>query len=161
MFTYSLSGLTLQSPPDAPEEVEENETTARSAIYKMLGSFFASPGRDTYEAVRDGAWATELGGAVALLPYHFDAGSVMLADSMDADGYVAEYERLFGSDDGATPLRAGGLAEDAKVRREYEYFGLATGGVDDDAGRPADHLSTQCDFMQFLTFREAAPSACA
>ena len=44
MFAYSLSGLQIdQSAAGTVLEVEENEITARSAVYQTLGRIFGAP----------------------------------------------------------------------------------------------------------------------
>ncbi len=157
MFTYSLSGLDIKAVPDRTEEVEENETTARSAVYQVLGAFFAGADRDHYEKARQGLWAKELAGAAALLPFAFDVGEPILPPDVGPDAYLQEHLRLFG-EGRQSRLCAGYGAEDraaleAPVRREYEYYGLS---VSLEGGRSPDHLTIECDFMQYLSFREAA-----
>ncbi len=156
MFTYSLSGLEIKGSADTLQEVEENECTARSAVYQVLGQIFAPPGPDQAGKFRDGRWAKELSTGAELLPFEFaideSAGNGDLSDPE----YAAEWERLFGDDSAdASPLRSGthlpGTAV-SEVQREYEYFGLATGGGD----LPPDHLSTECEFMGFVCFKEAS-----
>lgn len=159
MFTYSLTGLTLQVPLAEPEELEENETTARSAVYKLLGALFAPPQERLFEALREGSFAAEFEQAVALLPFRFVVGRAPLPDAGDVHGYAGQYAELFSGEDGSSLLRAGLRDGEVKLRREYEYFGLSTGGTDGAGGRPADHLATECEFMQYLTFREAATQA--
>jgi DMSO reductase family type II enzyme chaperone len=154
MFTYSLTGLELKASADGPEEVEENETTARSAVYQVLGTFFSAPDRDHYDKARDGLWAKELTQAAALLPFVFEVGEATLASDVDPERYTAEYARLFGAAC-SEALCVGAEdrhAVEAEIRREYEYFGLTLS----DAKRAPDDLSTECDFMQYLSFREAA-----
>ncbi len=154
MFTYSLTGLEIKAAADGPEEVEENETTARSAVYQVLGAFFSAPDREHYDRAREGLWTKELTEAASLLPFAFEVGGAVLATDVDPDRYTAEYTRLFGA--GCSEAIQQGAedrdAVEAKLHREYEYFGL---GVS-DRQRAADELATECDFMQYLCFREAA-----
>ena len=153
MFTYSLQGLELTAEPTGVLEVEENETTARSAVYQLLGAFFASGGTTSFEKARDGLWAKELFEAATLLPFALHVGDVALPAGMDEAAFAAEFGRLFGSTELLGGARTDRAAEIATVNREDEYFGLAAGG---SAPRPPDHLATELDFLQYLCFKEAA-----
>lgn len=156
MFTYSLQGLELTAEPTGVLEVEENETTARSAVYQVLGAFFASGDVTSFEKAREGLWTKELVEAALLLPFALDGGEVIFSTRMSEAEYAAEYDRAFG---GGRLLAGTGdarQAEVASVRRDYEYFGLA---ASDDAPRSPDHLATELDFLQYLCFKEAASSS--
>lgn len=159
MFTYSLAGLRLQVAAAEPEEVEESETTARSAVYKLLGELFAPPQEGLLEKLGDGRFAAALQEAVAMLPYGLVLGGLPLPEAADVHGLAEQYASYFGVRAGRSMLCEGRDDGEAKLRREYAYFGLASGGSDDAESRPADHLATQCEFMQYLTFREAATDA--
>ena len=154
MFVYSLSGLALSDDrADDPVEIEENETTARSAVYQLLGRLFTPPDVDHWERARDGRWGKELAEAAAGLPYALVVGDLALADDVDRAAFEAAFAAAF---DGAVlggdraPDRARALEE---INRAYEYFGLAAASGGD---LPADHLVSECDYLQYLTFREAA-----
>ncbi len=161
MFTYSLAGLQVKEAESGPVEVEENETTARSGLYQVLARLFSLPDEDHYDRARDGRWAKEMAHAAALLPFAFEIGEAPLPAEVDRAGWLAEHDRVFGAGGvGGALLREGHDAADAdamvtEVRREYDYFGL---GLDGSA-LPPDHLSTECDFMQYLAFREAATAS--
>ncbi|MDA8343060.1 MAG: molecular chaperone TorD family protein [Actinomycetota bacterium] len=154
MFTYSLQGLELTAADTGPVEVEENETTARSAVYQFFGGWFATGPADLFDQAVEGKWVAGLTEAAALLPFGLDIGTVAVPAGADAASFTADHERVLG---GAALLGGAGRpdrdGEIAAVRREYEYFGLA---ASDDAPRPADHLATELDFLQYLCFREAA-----
>lgn len=156
MFIYSLSGLELKDTGQQAVEIEENETTARSATYQVFGRFFAGADDEHYEMATSDQWTKEFATAVELLSFDFDPGSAPSADSVSKDDYLAEFARVFQG----TPaiIIAGSHFDDAEqnlaeVVRFYEYFGLQAG---DESDRPPDHLGTECDFMQFVTFKEAA-----
>ena len=127
MFIYSLSGLQLtETGAPVAVEVEDNETTARTAMYQTLGRMFLPPDDECWELAHDGRWAKELDAAGTLLAFPFDPG-----EQPDPDGnraaLEAEYERLF-----VDAIRAGAWFDDAssthdEVVRFYEYFGLKTG----------------------------------
>ena len=152
MFIYSLSGLQL-TESGAPEavEIEDNETTARTAVYQTLGRIFLPPDDEHWELARDGRWAKELASAGTLLAFPFDPGEQPVPAGERA-ALDTEYGRLF-----SEAVQAGAWFDDAsqthdEVVRFYEYFGLKTG----EGARPVDHLVTECDFMQYLTYKEAA-----
>ncbi|HLF40241.1 MAG TPA: molecular chaperone TorD family protein [Acidimicrobiia bacterium] len=151
MFTYSLAGLQLDDAQSAPAvPIEENETTARSAVYQVLGRLVTPPDVDHFEKAGDGRWAKELAEAAELLPF-----SVELADpGLGDDVTVGQYQEAFEAVTGGDKLRASvnvqsGLDE---VARFYEYFGLGVA----EGGLASDHLATECDFLQFVTYKEAA-----
>ena len=156
MFVYSLSGLALAADePGATVEVEENETTARSAVYQALGRLFALPDVDHFERARDGRWAKEFAAAAERLPYVFDVPDAVLPADVDEESYREAFVsaldgKMLGAAYGGDRERA---LED--ICRAYEYFGLRAS----DGGMPPDHLVSECDYMQYLTFREAAASS--
>lgn len=162
MFVYSLSGLELKDAADSgPIEIEENETTARSAMYQVIGRLFTTPDEDHFEMARSGQWDKEVATASELLPFAFAPGDAPLGSDVTAEAYIDEFARTVDTDRGGTSaLCAGAWVDDAAANEEevvrfYEYFGLQAAG----AQRPVDHLVTQCDFLQYSTFKEAsAPS---
>ncbi len=162
MFTYSLSGLEITASADVPAEVEESETTARSAVYQVLASFFGPVDTEHYDRASRGGWAEEIEKAATLLPYAIDTGPEGLSTEMTLEEYAAERARVF-SDPSEEDhlLREATYASEPdavipQVTREYDYFGLSTST---SGSRPPDHLVTECDFMQYLCFREAATSS--
>jgi hypothetical protein len=153
MFVYSLSGLSLSSDESAgPVEVEENETTARSSVYQWLGRIFTAPDLEHFELARDGRWAKELAAAAERLPYAFDVPEVELASELDQQSYESSFAAALSG-----TLVAGSYGGDREhaleeIRRAYEYFGLTAS----ESGLEPDHLVSECDYLQYLTFREAA-----
>ena len=158
MFVYQLSGLSLKDEAQAPVEIEENETTARSAVYQVLGRLFLDADDEHFEKAREGLWVKELQEASALLPFELTLpeGGRVPPELAKAD-HVGEFRRLFG-EGGEVPPFGSAYQSDGdfrdEVRRQYEYYGLAA-----DATRRVDHLATECDYMQYLTFKEAASSS--
>lgn len=152
MFIYSLSGLQLtDAAGPAAVEIEDNETTARTAVYQTLGRMFLPPDDEHWDLASDRRWVKELVSAGGLLTFPLEPGEQPLPEG-DRAAYDAEYARVF--DDA---VLAGHWFDDpaathAEVVRFYEYFGLKTG----EGARPVDHLVTECDFMQYLTYKEAA-----
>ncbi|MCZ7525657.1 MAG: molecular chaperone TorD family protein [Acidimicrobiia bacterium] len=151
MFVYSLSGLQLdESGGGAPVEIEDNETTARTAVYQTFGRVFLGVDDQGWELASSGTWAKEIGDAGRLLAFAYDPG-----DSPAVDDRGALERQL-----GGLTLQARDYFDDPdrmhdEVVRFYEYFGL---GASEDA-RPVDHLVTECDFLQYVTFKEAAATS--
>jgi DMSO reductase family type II enzyme chaperone len=161
MFAYSLAGLQIEGDASGVTEVEENEITARSAVYQVLGRLFTVPDDDHYEKARDGQWTKEITEAAALLAFSWDIGEPEVADDLSKSTYVGEFDRLFRVDTGnGSRLRGGTYADDpaqvaVELERAYGYYGLAARGD----GIAPDQLTVELDFMQFLTFKEAAASS--
>jgi DMSO reductase family type II enzyme chaperone len=165
MFVYSLAGLKIDGEATGDVEIEENETTSRSAVYQQLGWLVGVPDGDVHALALSGEWANELAKAGELLPYRFEFAPAPTLDGIAREAMEAEYLRLFEIGDGAGPpaplfggVYGGGdrMKRMEEVVRFYEYFGLSTSAEDP---RPADHLATELDFLQYLTFKEAASAS--
>lgn len=163
MFAYSLSGLQIdEDAAGGVTEVEENEITARSAVYQVLGQIFTAPDTERFEKARDGQWVKELVEGAELLAFDWEIGEQTLGDDVEKDAFVAEYERLFNPERAGVRTILGGAHIDdreqnlTELQRAYEYYGLGTSA---DADVPIDHLTAELDFMQFLTFKEAAAAS--
>jgi DMSO reductase family type II enzyme chaperone len=163
MFVYSLDGLEIDGdiPPD--QEIEENEITARAAVYQVFAGIFSVPGETSHKDAVEGKWPEKLREASELLAFDFDFGVAALAPSVSQQDFEAEYLRLFevgsGTDGPAAPI-CGGFYDDGdrrkrmeEVVRFFEYFGLKASTSET---RPPDHLATELEFMQYLAFKEAA-----
>lgn len=161
MFAYSLSGLQLDdSAGGGVTEVEENETTARSAVYQVLAGLLAKPDAELAGKALDGRLAKDFETALELLAIGWEPGEIETAGLDDPDALAAASEAAIG--EGAESLLTERRWVDdgdhaiADAERSYQYFGL---GAPADAEVPVDHLTAQLDFMQFLTFKEAASSS--
>lgn len=164
MFSYSLDGLEIAGdlPPD--QEIEENETTARSAVYQVFARLFSLPDENAHSLAQEGGWPDQLKEAAQLLAFQFDFGDAKIDAGVTAEDYQAEYLRLFelgGTDGPAAPIVGGAYGSDRarqmeEVVRFFEYFGLKTSA---EAARPPDHLATELEFMQYLAFKEAASAS--
>ena len=153
MFVYSLSGLELTGDgAGAAIEVEDNETTARTAVYQTFGRMLLPLDDDTWDITKDGGWTKELDSSGTLLVYSWEIGDQPApADRASVGSEYAAIDSALGS---------GAYTDDVDKNRDevvrfYEYFGLKTG----ENARPMDHLVTQIDFMQFLTYKEAVSSS--
>ena len=160
MFAYSLSGLQIEGDAQGVTEVEENEITARSAVYQVLGQLFGVLDADHYDKARNGQWVKELTEAAELLAFDWEIGDPPVDESLDSAAYTEEHRRLFLADSERPSLQAGTYLSDreqalGELARAYEYYGL---GSSDD-GVPLDHLTAELDFMQLVTFKEAAASS--
>lgn len=151
------------SPPSPPSTV-----VGLAGCYQLLGTAFAYPQADLFEAVRRGHFAAALADAIAaaaprLLPL-LEAGidDFRLPNNATLDGLAADYLDAFelGTPRPVVSLYEGSYAPDIErseilleVKAFYQHFGLA---VSDDLREPEDHLAAELEFMQFLTAKQAA-----
>ncbi len=165
MFGYSLVGLEVESGEEEIKEVEENETTARSAAYQVLARQFHAPDTEAAKAIVEGESLEAIQAAFAELPYEVAlAKEAPSPADLSPEDLSAEYIRLFdvGADGGPPcPLFGGAYKPDRtavmeETKRFYDYFGLK---LSKDYFLPPDHLATELDFMQYLTFKEAASAS--
>ena len=143
---------------------EELQAAARSRLYQLLAAAFAIPTRDSHRAAQSGLFAEEIARNAASLPYPLPLAEdpatrqgLEIGDSSPDEPQV-EYIGLFdvGIPGPPCPLYAG---EYQKVRqgvmeelvRFYNHFGLHLSGRTREM---PDHLTTELEFMHFLTFRE-------
>ncbi len=165
MFVYSLAGLKMDGEALPDQELEDNETTARTGVYQLLARLVGSPDDETHAWASTGEWPAQLTDAAKLLPYAFDFGQQPPLDEPSREAFEAEYLAAFevGPGTGGPPVSLvsehynGGPSNNREeVLRFYEYFGLSTSAEDP---RPGDHLATELEFMKFLTFKEAVSSS--
>jgi DMSO reductase family type II enzyme chaperone len=133
----------------------------RSRMYRLLAIAFGFPDDALYEAVRDGAFARTLADVVLALPYDL-TGAVSLAlggVDVSAAEFESDYIRLFdvGAAGPPCPLYGGlyggdrmKVMEDAT--RFYNFFHLH---LAPDMRELPDHVTTELEFLHYLTFREA------
>lgn len=167
MFVYSLAGLQVEGQ-ETQEAIElpDNETTARTGVYQLLALLVRTPDRDVHASAVAGEWPSKLKDAGKLLPYAFDFGSASIPESVTPEELQAEYLRLFevgaGTNGPGAPIYGGAYGGGDRMKRLeevlrfYEYFGLRASPEDP---RPADHLSTELEFMKYLTFKEAVTAS--
>jgi DMSO reductase family type II enzyme chaperone len=133
----------------------------RSQMYQLLGAAFAFPDDDFFEAVHDGTFATTLAAMCAGLPY--DLTSVATFDLVAGGASYAEFEseyiRLFdvGPAGPPCPLYGGVYVGDRMkvmedATRFYNFFHLRLSSTMREL---PDHVTTQMEFLHYLTFREA------
>ena len=145
---------------------EEFQGAARSRMYRLLAGAFAFPEEAFHQAVLASEFLSEVLEIAAGLPYPLPLAEGERLRSMLGDvpaDYVefqSEYVRLFdvGVPRPPCPL-FGGLylgsrrAVMEEVTRFYHHFGLSLGG---ESREMPDHVTTELEFMHFLTFREVS-----
>jgi DMSO reductase family type II enzyme chaperone len=166
MFVYSLAGLKVDGEAMAEVEVADSPTTARLAVYQQLARLFHAPNADSHAAAAAGEWPARLAAEAALLPFEFDYGEASIPEDLSLSDFEAEFLRLFEIGPGIggppAPLYGGSYGTGDRMKkledvvRFYEYFGLQASAEDP---RPPDHLSTELEFMKFLTFKDAASAS--
>ena len=138
----------------------EPATANRSRLYQLLGMAFAFPDEDFFNAIADGTFAAAVAHTGAALPYDLGAAARLDLSDVDIayDDFESEYIRLFdvGAAGPPCPLYGGVYIGDRMKTMEdatrfYNFFHL----------RPApemhelpDHITTQLEFLHYLTFRE-------
>ena len=139
----------------------EHVAAHRSRLYQLLAAAFAFPDEEFFAAVSDGTFATALVHLCEALPYDLISVAT-LGLGVVGESYAefeAEYIRLF--DVGAArppcPLYGGvyigdrmKVMEDAT--RFYNFFSLR---VSPQLRELPDHITTELEFLHYLTFREA------
>ena len=143
---------------------EELQAAARSRLYQLLAAAFTIPERDFYRAAQSGLFAEELARNAASLPYPLSLAEGLATRQGLPQGdsgqeeLQAEYVGLFdvGLPRPPCPLYSG---EYQKARRAvmeelvrfYNHFGVR---LSDRTREMPDHITTELEFMHFLTFRE-------
>ena len=133
----------------------------RSRMYQLLTVAFGFPDEEFYAAVCDGSFlraVTEVGGG---LPYDVsDAATLGLATGGESKTeFESEYIRLFdvGAAGPPCPLYGGAYGGDRmktmeEATRFYHFFELR---LSPQLRELPDHITTELEFLHYLTFREA------
>ena len=139
----------------------ERTAAQRSRVYQLLGAAFAFPDEGLFDAVRDGTLAAALADACASLPYDL-RGALTPGLRTVPDTYAdfeSEYIRLFdvGAAGPPCPLYGGVYVGDRMkvmedATRFYNFFHLH---LSPQLRELPDHVTTQLEFLHYLTFREA------
>jgi DMSO reductase family type II enzyme chaperone len=149
-----------QSVLNSLDSEEQRLTAARSRAYGLFMAAFDYPVGEACELIRSGELAagfrdtlTAIDPALAVDP---DDGA--LADVGDDDALAIEYTRLFDAGAGGPPCPLyGGVYGGARMKameeavRFYNHFGLK---LSESPRELPDHLSTELEFMHYLTYRE-------
>jgi DMSO reductase family type II enzyme chaperone len=145
---------------------EEFQGAARSRMYRLLSGAFTFPEEAFHRAALGGEFLSEVLEIAAGLPYPLPLAEgeplrTILGDvPADYVEFQSEYVRLFdvGVPRPPCPL-FGGLylrsrrAVMQEVTRFYHHFGLS---LDGESRELPDHITTELEFMHFLTFREVS-----
>lgn len=144
-----------------PHSEEERIAAARSRLYQVLAGTFAFPDEEMWAAIRDGELARALADIIAGLPYELGADALAGLETVEAPyvDFESEYIRLFdvGAAGPPCPLYGGVYAGDRMKSMEdatrfFNFFGLR---LAQQIHELPDHITTELEFMHYLTFREA------
>ncbi len=145
---------------DALTTPEQVTAAARSRLYRLLADGFAYPDRDLFATLEDGRFRDNVGEPCLVLPYDLEPTFDGLVASGEYLDFQAEYLRLFEVGMGMPPCplysglyRGGRKAVMEELTRFYNFFGLS---IEQGAGELPDHVTTELEFMHFLTFKELA-----
>ena len=139
----------------------ERTAASRSQLYALLAVAFGFPDEELHGAIREGVIARSIAELCAALPYGLSPA--VTADlAAAADSYVefeSEYIRLFdvGAAGPPCPLYGGVYIGDRmknmeEATRFYNFFELR---LSPDVRELPDHITTELEFLHYLTFREA------
>jgi DMSO reductase family type II enzyme chaperone len=140
---------------------EERHAAARSLAYISFARMFEYPDAEMEAAIREGSLATSLRDALAAVdPTLAEQGDWdALRHAGLADDLAVEFTRLFDVSTGGPPCPLhGGLYHGARMKtmeeavRFYNHFGLT---LSEAPRELPDHLTTELEFLHFLTYREA------
>lgn len=140
----------------------EQSAAKRSLIYSSLAAVLEYPDKEMVAAVRDGTIAERLKQLLTEVDeklievINWDA----LSDAgVNDDDLMVEFTRLFDAGTAGPPCALyGGLYTGARMQimeelvRFYNFFGLSMSEAPHEL---PDHITTQLEFLHFLTFREA------
>lgn len=143
-----------------PHTEAERGAASRSRVYQLLAMAFAFPDAEFVESIRDGTLAGALREACAGLPFAFAAPlDALRTVEGTAEDFESEYIRIFdvGTGSPPCPLYGGTYGGDRMQTMEdavrfYDYFGLH---LSEQRRELPDHLTTELEFLHYLTFREA------
>ncbi len=139
----------------------ERTAASRSQLYALLAAAFGFPDEEFHGAIREGLIVQAIADLCAALPHQLSAA--VTADLAAApDDYVefeSEYIRLFdvGAAGPPCPLYGGVYIGDRmknmeEATRFYNFFELH---LSPEVRELPDHITTELEFLHYLTFREA------
>lgn len=141
---------------------EEKLAAARSRAYTVFTQAFAYPAGEQWDALHEGDLVTALRTVLNEVDTSLLDGANLDAlreTGEDRDDIAVEYTRLFdvGGSGGPSCSLWGGTYGDARMKtmeeavRFYNHFGLS---VAEDPHELPDHITTQLEFLHYLTYRE-------
>ncbi len=134
---------------------------ARSRAWRLFGAALDYPEGEALADIQSGALAQALASALSEIDPALAAGLDLdaLRGAGDSDALAVEYTRLFDVGASGPPCPSyGGVWGSARMKtmeeavRFYNYFGLS---LADDPKELPDHLTTELEFLHFLSFRAA------
>jgi DMSO reductase family type II enzyme chaperone len=138
----------------------ELQTAARSRLYRLLADAFLYPTVAFFEELLAGRYRDEVARVCEPLGYDLEPALDGLVASGRHIDFQADYLRLFEVGLGVPPCplysgvyRGGRKAVMEELTRFYNYFGLS---VERGRGELPDHISTELEFMHYLTYKELA-----
>jgi DMSO reductase family type II enzyme chaperone len=142
--------------------VNSSELSAkRCLVYATFAAAFEYPDSEMVEAVRSGKLAENFKEVITAVDPALaqDADWQALSDAGQTDDdLMVEFTRLFDAGTAGPPCALyGGLYTGARMQimeelvRFYNFFGLS---MSDTPHELPDHITTQLEFLHFLTFRE-------
>ena len=146
------------------EEIMVNSSglsAKRCLVYATFAAAFEYPDSEMVEAVRSGKLAEKFREAISAVDpvVAQEADWQALSDAGTADDdLMVEFTRLFDAGTAGPPCALyGGLYTGARMQvmeelvRFYNFFGLS---MSETPHELPDHITTQLEFLHFLTFRE-------
>lgn len=141
---------------------EEKLAAARSRVYTVFIQAFAYPTGEQWDALHEGDLVTALRTVLSEVDANLLQGvnlDALRETGEDRDDIAVEYTRLFdvGGSGGPGCSLWGGTYGDARMKtmeeavRFYNHFGLS---VAEDPHELPDHITTQLEFLHYLTYRE-------
>ncbi len=135
---------------------------ARTVLYRGLADALRFPSTESHQAVLSGELPMRLADCIAELPYAIEGVAPLIAaiatEAHEYDAFQSGYVGLFdvGAGGPPCPLYGGAWGGDRqKVMEEalrfYRFFGLT---ICSEQRELPDQLSTELEFLHFLTFRE-------
>jgi len=140
------------------ETVEEERAAARSRLYRLLADGFIYPDSDMFEDLVAGRYRDAVIDTCRVLGYESEPAFDGLVASGNYTDFQAEYLRIFEVGMGMPPCplysgmyRGGRKAVMQELTRFYSFFGLS---IEHGSGELPDHITTELEFMHFLSFKE-------
>lgn len=159
------------SAPAAPKSIGEpasvDAPALRSLLYRSFATAFEYPDREALGIIREEVLAEALRQMLGALDPDLvkDIDWTALCDAgADDDALQVEFTRLFEAGEAGPncPLHGGhyrggsDLQTFEELVRFYNFFGLS---LPDERREQPDHLTTELEFLHFLSFQEAQAGA--
>lgn len=154
--------LSQDGSSTAPMSTQQLVAVARSRAYQLFQNALSYPDDELCEWIREGGVAEPLEACLQAIDPGLCPDRERLAQLSDpgvGDTLAIEYTRLFDAGASGPPCPLyGGLYGGARMKtmeenvRFYNHFGLT---LSEEQRELPDHLSTQLEFLHYLSYREA------